>query len=188
MLLDDGNILSEKVGKTADSPAAVLAEMMKAKLAEASVLIGHVRFPSSEFINTAIFNEAAQPYVENFKPDLTIATVHNGEVGNYLELKEKLKGHAFESERIDLVDSEIIPHYFGEILNEVENVDDASYMLFSALRGSKHMGNAIAMLHTDDEDAFVHLVHKGKTRGLTVRTNSNNEVVLCSRPEPVLES
>lgn len=187
ILLDDGNILSDKVGKTADSPTIVLAETMKARLAEASVLIGHVRFPSPEFMSTAKFKEAAQPYVENFKPGLSIASVHNGEVGNYMELKEKLKGHTFESEAVGLVDSEIIPHYFGEVLNEVENVDDALYGLFCALRGSKRMGNAVAMLHVDEEDAFLHLVHRGNTRGLTVWANAKNEVIFCSRPEPVLE-
>jgi hypothetical protein len=104
-----------------------------------------------------------------------------------MELKEKLQGHVFESEKVRLVDSEVIPHYFGEILNEVEDVDDALYALFCALKGSKRMGNAIAMLHVDEENAFLHLIHKGKTRGLTVWANVKNEVVFCSRPEPVLE-
>ena len=49
VLLDDGGILSEKVGKTANSPASQLAEIMGTKLAEAAVLIGHVRFPSAEW-------------------------------------------------------------------------------------------------------------------------------------------
>ena len=43
------------------------------------------------------------------------------------------------------------------------------------------------MLHVDDENAFLHLVHKGKTRGLTVWANGKNEVIFCSRPEPVME-
>ena len=43
------------------------------------------------------------------------------------------------------------------------------------------------MLHVDEENAFLHLVHRGKTRGLTVWTNDENEVVFCSRPEPVIE-
>ena len=43
------------------------------------------------------------------------------------------------------------------------------------------------MFHIDKENAFLHLVHKGKTRGLTVWENDNNEVIFCSRPEPVME-
>ncbi len=183
VLLDDGSILSEKVGKVADSPAGLLAEMMRAKLAEASVLIGHVRFPSSEFLDTAKFKEAAQPYVEHFEPELTIVSAHNGRVENYMELKNKLQGHVFESEKVGLVDSEIIPHYFGEILEETEDVDTALYELFCTLKGS----NSVAMLHVDDENAFLHLIHKGQTRGLTVWANEKNEVIFCSRPEPVIE-
>jgi glucosamine 6-phosphate synthetase-like amidotransferase/phosphosugar isomerase protein len=182
-MLDDGSILSEKVGKLADSPACQLAEIMKAKLTEASVLIGHVRFPGAEFLDTAKFKEAAQPYVEHFEPELTIVSAHNGRVENYLELKKKLSAHVFESEKIGLIDSEIIPHYFGEILNEVEDVDAAVNELLCTLKGS----NSVAMLHVDDENAFLHLVHKGKTRGLTVWANEKNEVIFCSRPEPVME-
>jgi glucosamine 6-phosphate synthetase-like amidotransferase/phosphosugar isomerase protein len=183
VLLDDGSILSEKVGKVADSPAGQLAEIMRAKLAEASVLIGHVRFPSSEFMDTAKFKEAAQPYVEHFEPELTIVSAHNGRVENYVELRKKLNGHVFESEKVGLVDSEIIPHYFGEILNEAEDVDKAMYEFLCTLKGS----NSVAMLHVDDENAFLHLVHKGKTRGLTVWANEKNEVIFSSRPEPVIE-
>lgn len=92
--------------------------------------------------------------------------------------------HVFESEKVGLIDSEIIPHYFVEILNETEDVDEAVYALFCALKGS----NAIAMLHVNEENAFLHLVHKGrKTRGLTVWTNERNEVIFCSRKEPSME-
>jgi hypothetical protein len=43
------------------------------------------------------------------------------------------------------------------------------------------------MFHTDKENAFLHLLHKGRTRGLTVWTNEKGEVIFCSRPEPVTE-
>jgi glutamine phosphoribosylpyrophosphate amidotransferase len=185
VLLDDGSILSEKVGKVADSPAGLLADMMRTKLAEASVLIGHVRFPSLEFLDTAKFKEAAQPYVERFEPELTIVSAHNGRVENYVELRKKLRRHVFESEKVGLVDSEIIPHYFGEILNEAEDVDKAAYELMCALKG-KNVGS-VALLHVDSESAFLHLIHKGWSRGLTVWANEKNEVVFCSRPEPVIE-
>jgi len=185
VLLDDGSILSEKVGKVADSPAGQLAEMMRAKLTEASVLIGHVRFPSAEFLDTAKFKEATQPFVERFEPELTIASAHNGRVENYLELRKKLNGHVFESEKVGLVDSEVIPHYFGEILNEAEDVDEAVYELTCTLKG-KNVGS-VALLHVNSESAFLHLIHKGWSRGLIVWANEKNEVVFCSRPEPVVE-
>jgi glucosamine 6-phosphate synthetase-like amidotransferase/phosphosugar isomerase protein len=183
VMLNDGGILLEKVGKVEGSPAAYLAKIMEPKLSDVSVLIGHVRYPSPEFMATASLKDAAQPYVGQFEPDLTIASAHNGKVENYMELKERMKEHVFESEKAGFVDSEIVPHYFSELINETENTDDALYKLFCTLKGS----NTISMFHVDKENAFLHLVHKGKTRGLTVWTNEKNEVIFCSRPEPVME-
>jgi glucosamine 6-phosphate synthetase-like amidotransferase/phosphosugar isomerase protein len=184
VMLPDGNILSEKVGKTsADSPVMQLAEAFKKKIGEAQVLIGHVRYPSQELMSTVKFKEAAQPYVENFEKNFSVVSAHNGNVENYKELKAKLKDHVFESEQIGFVDSEIIPHYFGEMLNEMKDNDAAAYELLSAIKGS----SAIALLQIDEEEAFLHLIHKGKVRGLTVWTNEKNEVIFCSRPEPVEE-
>jgi glucosamine 6-phosphate synthetase-like amidotransferase/phosphosugar isomerase protein len=132
---------------------------------------------------TAAFKGAAQPYVGQFEPELTIASAHNGKVENYKEFKGKLNAHVFESEKAGFVDSEIIPHYFSELINETENTHEALYKLFCTLKGS----NTISMFHVDKENAFLHLVHKGKTRGLTVWANEKNEVIFCSRPEPVME-
>ena len=189
VMLPDGDIISEKVGKTADSPAAQLEEIienkiiMNSKLSQASVLLGHVRFPSPQNMGKVKFKEAAQPYVEHFEPKLTIVSVHNGYVENFKELKAKLKTHVFESEKVGFVDSEVIPHYFGEMLNEQESTDAAVYELLLALKGS----NVTALLQVDDENAFLHLIYKGKARGLTVWTNDKGEVIFCSRPEPVEE-
>ena len=183
VMLNDGGIISEKVGKVADSPAAHLAQIMEPMLSDVSVLIGHVRYPSEEFMGTVKFKEATQPYVEHFAKELTIVSSHNGKVENYKELKERLKGHVFESANAGFVDSEIIPHYFSELINETENADEALYRLFCTLQGS----NSISMLHVDEENAFLHLIHKGKTRGLTVWANEKGEVIFCSRPEPVME-
>jgi glucosamine 6-phosphate synthetase-like amidotransferase/phosphosugar isomerase protein len=183
VMLNDGSILLEKVGKVTGSPAAHLAKIMETKLADVSVLMGHVRYPSPEFREAAQFKETAQPYVGQFEPELTIASAHNGKVENYKELKKRVKEHVFESEKAGFVDSEIIPHYFSELINETENADDALYRLFCTLKGS----NAISMFHVDKENAFLHLLHKGKTRGLTVWANEKGEVIFCSRPEPVKE-
>ena len=156
---------------------------MEPMLSDVSVLIGHVRYPSEEFMGTVKFKEATQPYVEHFEKELTIVSSHNGKVENYKELKERLKGHVFESANAGFVDSEIIPHYFSELINETENTDEALYRLFCTLQGS----NSIGMLHVDEENAFLHLIHKGKTRGLTVWSNEKGEVIFCSRTEPVME-
>ena len=61
ILLNDGTVLVEKVGKIDKSPAQLLPGMVKVKTA--SVLLGHVRMPSPEFMNTTKFKETAQPYV-----------------------------------------------------------------------------------------------------------------------------
>ena len=184
ILLNDGTVLFEKVGKINNSPVRQLAKIVNAKVNEATVLVGHVRMPSPEFMESAKFKETAQPYIVEFDPNLTIVSVHNGKVENYKELREKLgKEHVFESEKVELIDSEVIPHYFEELLNEIEDVDEALYALFCALQGS----NAIAMLQIDEENTFLHLIHKGKTRGLTVWTNEQNEVIFCSRKEPLIE-
>jgi len=184
ILLNDGSVLFEKIGKVNNSPVRHLAKIVNAKASEASVLVGHVRMPSPEFMESAKFKETAQPYVVELDPNLTIVSVHNGKVENYKELREKLgKEHVFESEKVELIDSEVIPHYFEELLNEIDNVDETLYALFCSLQGS----NAIAMLQIDEENTYLHLIHKGKTRGLTVWTNEQNEVIFCSRKEPLME-
>jgi glucosamine 6-phosphate synthetase-like amidotransferase/phosphosugar isomerase protein len=177
----DGGVVHWKVGKVGGaSPAKQLASIVDA--GEASVLIGHVRMPSPEFMATAKFKEAAQPYVVQRDPMLTVASVHNGKVQNYEELRAKMgKAHLFESEKLKLIDSEVIPHFFEELLSEKEETDEALYSLFCTLQGS----NAIALLHAGEENAFIHLIHKGKTRGLKVWTNDRNEMVFCSRREPL---
>jgi glucosamine 6-phosphate synthetase-like amidotransferase/phosphosugar isomerase protein len=189
-MLPDGDIITEKVGKTTDSPAAQLEEIVKnkvfmnAKLAEASVLLGHVRFPTPENFGTVKFREAAQPYVGNFESELTVVSVHNGKVENYKELKSKIEKHTFESENVGFIDSEVIQHYVGEILNETEGADAAAYELMSTLKGA---GNFAALLQVDEENALLHLIYKGKAEGLIVWANDKGEVIFCSRPDPVEE-
>jgi len=182
VLDNEGSIIWEKVGRVSDSPARSLSEILD--VSEAAVLVGHVRMPSPEFIETAKFRETAQPYVVEIDPSLTIVSVHNGKVENYEELREQLsEEHVLESEKVQLIDSEVIPHYFEDLLNETDDVNEALYMLFCALQGS----SAIAMLQIDQENMFLHLIHKGKTRGLTVWTNEKSEVIFCSRKEPLIE-
>jgi hypothetical protein len=69
------------------------------------------------------------------------------------------------------------------LLNEAQTTDEAAYQLLSSLKGS----NVAALLQIDDEEMLLHLIYKGKARGLTVWSNDKGEVVFCSRPEPVEE-
>ena len=182
ILKDEGSVVFEKVGKVGDSPARCLSEIVK--INEASVLVGHVRMPSPQFMETARFKETAQPYVTRCYGGLTIVSAHNGSVTNYKEIRKKLgKAHIFESEKIELIDSEAIPHCFEELLKEKVDAEEALNGLFSALEGS----NAVSMLQIGEENVFLHFIHKGKTRGLTIWTNKQNEVIFCSRKEPLAE-
>lgn len=182
VILEDGDLLIEKVGKVDGSPACHLPEIVKVK--KASVLLGHVRMPSPEFMSTVSYKETAQPYVVERDPALTVASVHNGKMENYKEVREKLGAeHVFESEKFELIDSEVLPHFFEEMLNERGDVTEALYGFFCTLKGS----NALAMLQLEEENSFLHLIHKGRTRGLTVWTNEKNEVIFCSRKTPLME-
>lgn len=178
LLLEDGEVFVEKVGKVGDSPATVLKENITVK--KASVLIAHVRMPLPEFMKTSMHKETAQPYVVERDPKLTVVSVHNGKIENYRDIRKALgNAHVFESEKFELIDSEVIPHFFEETLSEREDVSETLYSFFCSLKGS----SSIAILQLGDEDSYLHLLHKGKTRGLAVWTNPLNEVIFCSRNE-----
>jgi glucosamine 6-phosphate synthetase-like amidotransferase/phosphosugar isomerase protein len=184
VLENNESLMFEKIGKTSGlSPAKQLSEIVN--IDDASVLVGHVRMPSPEFMETASFREAAQPYVAGSGKDLTVVSVHNGKVENYEELRADLgKTHVFESEKVGLIDSEVIPHVFEKFLMLERNSDDALYRLFCTLQGSR---NAIAMLQVTEKETYLHFIHKGKSRGLTIWVNDQNEIVFCSRKEPLYE-
>lgn len=180
--LDEGKLVFEKVGRISDSPAKSLSKLVR--IGEASVLVGHVRMPSPQFMETARFRETAQPYVAKCHSGLTIVSVHNGNVNNYEEIKARLnERHVFESEKIELIDSEVIPHVFEELLTQKTSAEEALNALFTSLEGP----NAVGLLQIGKGNMLLHLMHKGKTRGLTVWTNSKKEVIFCSRKEPLME-
>lgn len=180
----DGSVVLDKVGRISLSPVKNLEELVGDKITEARILVGHVRMPSPEFMATAKFWETAQPYIVELTPGRTIVSVHNGKVENYRELRAKLGvAHVFESEKHELIDSEVIPHYFEELLNENEDVHEAVGELFTILQGP----SAISMLQIEEENAYLHFIHKGRTRGLTIWTNRKGEVAFCSRKETLTE-
>lgn len=181
-VLKDKEIILKKIGSVNGSPVRKLSEIVNVN--EASILVGHVRYPSEEFMETAKFKETAQPYLAKCYSDLTVISAHNGYVTNYKEIKEKLcDRHVFESEKIGFIDSEIIPHFFEEKLQEKVNVNDSLDAVFSNLEGS----SAISILQISAKGAFLHFIHKGKTRGLNIWTNEQGEIVFCSRKEPLIE-
>jgi len=181
ILNSDGSLLLEKIGKAGDvSPVRKLAELVKVN--EARVLMAHVRMPSPQFMETARFREVTQPYVAACHDGLKVVSVHNGYIRNYEALKEELGNeHILESERFGLIDSEVIPHSFEEILKANDDIDEAVHTLQNMLEGQM----AISILQMDMQGAFLHLIHKGRTRGLTVWTNNAGEFVFCSRKEPL---
>jgi len=45
----------------------------------------------------------------------------------------------------------------------------------------------VSILQIGKEQMLLHLLHKGKTRGLTIWRNEKGEVIFCSRKEPIIE-
>lgn len=182
-ILGNGELSVTKIGKTGSTtPVRELVKL--AKTAEASVLISHVRMPSPQFMQTAYLRETAQPYTATCYSGSAIASTHNGYIENYQHLRIKLgRDHFFESEKTELIDSEVIPHCFEEALKANADVEEALHTLQATLEGSR----TLALLQTGQKGDFLHLVHKGKTRGLTVWTNARNEIVFISRKETLTE-
>ncbi|MGB9741513.1 MAG: class II glutamine amidotransferase [Candidatus Bathyarchaeia archaeon] len=178
----NGKFIFDKVGNVGGSPTKRLFGIVKVDVAR--VLIGHVRMPSPQFMETAKFKETAQPYVTRCFSGLMLISAHNGDVMNYKVLREKLGAkHVFESEKIELIDSEVIPHLFEELLVKKVNPSKALDALFEALEGS----NTVSVLQIERNRLLLHFAHKGKTRGLTIWENDGGEIVFCSRKEPLME-
>jgi glucosamine 6-phosphate synthetase-like amidotransferase/phosphosugar isomerase protein len=182
----DGKETFLKVGKTSESPARTLAQEVLAVQSQTSLFIGHVRRASPEFLHTIAFNESTQPYVASCGANLRVAAVHNGFVDNYREIRRKLRlNHFFESEKEnELIDSEIIPHFFEELLLDGADLGGALDMLLGQLESQN---NALCMLVLNSRGVGDHIVflHTGKTRGLTVWSNRKGEVMFSSRKEPI---
>jgi glucosamine 6-phosphate synthetase-like amidotransferase/phosphosugar isomerase protein len=181
-VFNNSGIKLEKVGAIGGSPTERLSEIVQ--IEEASLLIGHVRMPSPEFMETAKFKETAQPYLANCSPTAAVVSAHNGKAENYTDIRGNLgKPHVFESEKLGLIESEVIPHFFEELLKQKATVEEARDALFTGLEGS----NAISLLQIEGENVFLHFVHKGKTRGLTIWKNGQDELIFCSRKEPLAD-
>ncbi len=146
------------------------------------VILAHVRRATPEFTDTIQHAECTQPCKPHCtQHDLNLVSAHNGYLENYQQLKTQLQlKHQFESEPTKLIDSEIIPHLYEEQLTKTKNPTKAAHTLYEKTQGH----NTIIIIHTDAKQAHLDIIQKGKTRGLTIWTNPDNAVILCSREKP----
>ena len=174
-----------KVGKTHDSPTDNLKLSLRETKATSQLILGHVRRASPEFIDTIRYSECTQPYKPSCTHSFSFVSAHNGKVQNYLELKNKLNpSHRFESQKVQLIDSEVIAHLFEELLSKSKDPTKATHALFEQIIGSDTQGNTVVLIHTKQKQAHLNVIQKGRTRGLVIWTNPKGEALLCSRQQP----
>lgn len=185
--LNEKNTLSlAKVGKTRGSPVDDLMLQLGRTLCDSRLILGHVRRASPEFKATIGRKECTQPYQPTCVHSLRFASAHNGKVENYLGLKKRLRsGHRFESAKFKLIDSEVIPHLFEDLLAEAKDPRKAMHSVFEQIEGTDTQGNTVVIIHADLDEPYLNAIQKGKTRGLMVWINPNNEVLVCSRENPI---
>lgn len=179
---DSGKMVVHKVGKTNGLPAKDLSEIVEVAKAKSRIVLGHVRRASDKFKQTVKYSEVTQPYKVNCLGLFEIISTHNGFVKNYEAIKDRLtKDHHYESEKRGFVDSEVIPHLFEESLMQHNDEVEARKEIFETIRGD----NTVVLLSMIKYSRFLHVLHKGRTRGIHVWKNGNGEIILCSREEPL---
>jgi len=179
---DSGNMVMHKVGKTNSSPAKDLSLLRDFAQQKSRIILGHVRHASSNLMNTVEYAEATQPYKVNCLDIAEVVSVHNGKVQNYEEIRKDLsKEHCFQSEIVKLVDSEVIPHLFEENLVICNDEDGARKRTFEMIKGS----NTVVVLTRSEGRSQLHVLHKGFTRGMHLWKNNKDEIIFCSREEPL---
>jgi len=175
-----------KVGKTKGSPVDDLSPQLEETTLSSHLILGHVRQASLEFEETIPHTECAQPYKPLCTHNLNLVTAHNGFLQNYPELKNRLSDpHSFESQKVKLIDSEIIPHLYEELLNQTNEATKATHILFEQIKGTPKHGNTVVILYTNKDEANLNIIQKGKTRGLIAWTNPKGQVLICSREKPI---
>jgi len=177
----------EKAGKANISPVYDLRLLVGKTAVSSCLVLGHVRQASPEFEKTIEHKECTQPYKPLCPYDFNLVSAHNGIVQNYLDLKDKLSAsHSFESQKVKkIIDSEVIPHLFEELLSETKDTRKATHALFEQIKGSNTHGNTAVMFYANKSEAHLNVLQKGRTRGLVIWTSPKNEVLLCSREQPV---
>lgn len=173
-----------KVGKTNSSPVKDLSLAKDLSEASSRTVLGHVRYASPHLIDTIEYSFAAQPYRAECLGFSEIISAHNGKVDNYQQIRKDLsKEHSFESETVKLNDSEVIPHLFEENLMVGFDEVTARERTFETIQGN----NTAAIITQLEGKSLLHILHKGKTRGVHVWKSGRGEIILCSREEPLLQ-
>lgn len=184
-----GELTLTKVGKTNGSPVDDLTLQLRKKVGGSRFILGHVRHSSPEFVKTIAHKECSQPYMPSCADSFTFASAHNGKVQNYLELKKQLgREHRFESRRFELIDSEVIPHLYEELLAKTKDPRKATHTLFEQIEGTDTQGNTVVIIDANGDEPYLNAIQEGRTRGLVVWINPNNEVLVCSREKPVKQT
>ena len=182
-LMPEGGVFLRKVGKMNSSPVSDLIGSMEIEGVGARVLLGHVRRASPQFAETVKHCECTQPYMVECLGDTVVVSVHNGFLRNYRELRDRLSPiHRYESERVELIDSEVFPHFYEELVGS-EVVEKAVERIFCRMEGN----STVALLSLKGDERALGVLHKGRTVGLNLWTNGEGEVLFCSRWEPVEE-
>jgi glutamine---fructose-6-phosphate transaminase (isomerizing) len=123
--------------------------------------IGHTRWSTH-----------GEPSSENAHPHMDcsgkIAIVHNGIIENFLEIKQKLKGHIFHSDTDSEVIAHLIEHHFrGSLLEAVQQVIQELHGAF-----------ALCVVHADKDEIVV--VRNGSPLVVGVGSNDQQEQFIAS--------
>ena len=182
-LKENRDLFLAKVGKTNGSPVSDLLKTMDYSAVQTKVLLEHVRRASPQFNETVKWSECTQPYRGKCIDGVDVVSVHNGFLSNYKALKDSLSAsHHYESERIELIDSELFPHACEELV-KTHGLQSAAEKLLCKAEGNATVG----LLTRSGEDYGLDILHRGRTVGLNIWKNPDREVVFCSRWEPVEE-
>lgn len=175
-----------KVGRTNGSPAEDLRSQLEQATESSTLILAHVRHASPQFQDTIKHPECTQPYRPTCTRNLAVLTAHNGYAANYQQLKNNLtKTHHLESQKTQLIDSEVISHVYEEALSNLRDPTKAAHTLYEQIEGTETQGNTIVTLTLNKNQASINAIQKGKTRGLVIWTNPQNEVIICSREKPI---
>ena len=179
---DSGDMIVHKVGKKKSSPVKDLSLVKEVSKTSSRIVLGHVRYASPYLMDAITHDEEAQPYKVECLGLSEIISAHNGKVENYEQIRKHLsKEHFFQSESVKLNDSEVIPHLFEENLMMCFDEVTARKRTFETIEGN----NTAVLITQLEGKSLLHILHKGKTRGMHVWKNAQGEMILCSREEPL---
>jgi len=188
-VMREGRLEVLKSGKSNESPVSELRKLvekgwLQQGFSSSSLILGHVRRASEEFMETIGFSETTQPYLAECIEGMEVASIHNGTLANYEDLFSSFSlTHRLESPSKKLIDSEIFPHLLEEILHSHPDVQGAMEPLWEKIEGE---GNALALLVKMGGKLWLSFLYKGKARGLVIWESEKGGIIFSSRRDPVL--